>query len=149
MTQPSIVADATLSPTTSVSVNQVQLPVCLTSRLYCNVTGTSFYPNIIILSISALRELIEKNSLLVLNWLYDLLPLPPLPMRFHADLIEVIAGRDMDAAELARRRHAQFGLKYTPRAVAGASIGAEDRWRLRDTRMAESLPLQVGTAAPR
>ena len=39
--------------------------------------------------VSALRELIEKNSVLVWNWLYDLVaPQSAHPSRFHADLID-------------------------------------------------------------
>lgn len=99
--------------------------------------------------VSALRELIEKNSVLVLNWLYDLVALKsPLPIHFHADLIDVITGRDVEAAEQAMRKHIQYGEEDTIRAVAGASTNPESRWRLRGSPAGESIPVQVNTATP-
>jgi DNA-binding GntR family transcriptional regulator len=99
--------------------------------------------------ISALRELIEKNSVLVLNWLYDLVAPPsPLPLRFHADLIEVVTGRDVEAAEQAMRKHIQYGEEITIRAVTRANTNPESRWRLRGSPTGESIPAQVSTATP-
>jgi GntR family transcriptional regulator, rspAB operon transcriptional repressor len=96
----------------------------------------------------ALRELIEKNSVLVLNWLYDLVtPQTPLPLRFHSDLIDVVTGRDVDAAEQAMRKHVQYGEEETVRAVVRASTSPESRWRLRGSPVEESNPVQVGTTA--
>jgi len=99
--------------------------------------------------ISALRELIEKNNLLVLNWLYDLVtPQPPLPFRFHADLIQVVTGQDVEAAEQAMRKHVRFGEEATVRAVARASTSPDSRWRLRSTPITESIPAPVSAETP-
>ena len=99
--------------------------------------------------ISALREMIERNSILVLNWLYDLVTLKsPLPIRFHTDLNDAITGRDVEAAEQAMRKHIQFGEEDTVRAVAGASTSPEKRWRLRGAPLEESVPMPVNAASP-
>jgi GntR family transcriptional regulator, rspAB operon transcriptional repressor len=62
---------------------------------------------------AALCHAIEKNQVLVFNWLYDmaadLLKLPP---RFHLDLAKAVAGPDPEQADLAIRKHIRYGLNY-------------------------------------
>lgn len=100
--------------------------------------------------ISALRDLIEKNSVLVWNWLYDLVaPQSAHPSRFHGDLIEAITGGDVEAAEQAMRKHIQFGEEDTIRAVARFNTSPEGRWRLRGSPVGEQIPIQAGAAFPR
>lgn len=78
--------------------------------------------------ISALQELIDKNNLLVFNWMFDLVSNQP-PM-FHKELLETVTGTDADAAEQAMRKHVQFGLEDTVRDVARLESGQNGRWRL-------------------
>jgi DNA-binding GntR family transcriptional regulator len=97
--------------------------------------------------ISALRELIEKNNILVWNWLYDLVAPPSAhPSRFHEDLISVVTGRDADAAQNAMRQHIQFGLEQTIRTIARPTVGTENRWRLRSSPAGEYVQVQSNSA---
>jgi DNA-binding GntR family transcriptional regulator len=58
-----------------------------------------------------LRQAIEKNHVLILNWLYDVAAhRPPLPPRHHRDLMEALAKNDPDEADKAMRYHVRFGL---------------------------------------
>ena len=94
--------------------------------------------------VAALRELIEKNSVLVLNWMYDLLtPQQPLPDRFHSELIDVVIGRDVEAAERAMRKHVRYGEEATIRAVARSSASPDSRWRVRGSSMEEDVVARV------
>ena len=99
--------------------------------------------------IAALRELIEKNSVLVLNWVYDLLTpqLTHLP-RFHSDLIEVVTGKDVEAADRAMRKHIRYGEEATIRAVARTNRNSESRWRLRSSPAEEAIGREVSTGIP-
>jgi DNA-binding GntR family transcriptional regulator len=66
----------------------------------------------------ALREAIEKNHVLVFNWLFDISGRErPLPPRFHEQLIRVVGGNDADAAEKAMREHIRYGLEEITRAI--------------------------------
>lgn len=99
--------------------------------------------------ISALRELIEKNNVLVWNWLYDLVaPQSAHPSRFHAELIAGVTGVDADAAERAMRQHIQFGEEHTIRTVVRVNSGPGNRWRLRDSPAVENVPESASVATP-
>jgi GntR family transcriptional regulator, rspAB operon transcriptional repressor len=88
---------------------------------------------------AALRELIQKNSVLVWNWLYDsVAPQPAHPSRFHADLIDAVTGKDVEGAERAMRKHIQFGEEDTIRVIASATT-PESRWRVRGSPVAEQV----------
>lgn len=66
----------------------------------------------------ALREAIEKNHVLVFNWLFDISGRErPLPPHFHEHLMEAVAGTDPDAAEKAMREHIRYGLEEISRAI--------------------------------
>ena len=100
--------------------------------------------------ISALREMIEKNSVLVLNWIFDLVARQaPLPPGFHSELITAVTGTDVEAAEQAMRKHIQYGEEEDILAAALASTGADGRWRLCGLPREERLPEQVNPATPR
>jgi DNA-binding GntR family transcriptional regulator len=59
---------------------------------------------------SALREMIEKNHVLVFNWLFDVAASrPPLPRRFHRDLIEALNRGKVEVADRAMRDHVRYG----------------------------------------
>jgi DNA-binding GntR family transcriptional regulator len=98
--------------------------------------------------VSALRELIEKNNILVWNWLYDLIaPQSGHPQRFHRDLASVITKTDVDAAEQAMRLHIQFGREHTIRTVVSVNSSPATRWRLREAPAAQNAPVTL-TGAP-
>jgi len=100
--------------------------------------------------VSALRDLIEKNSVLVLNWIFDLVThQAPRPSGFHSALIDAVTGTDVEAAEQAMREHIKYGEEEDIRAAALAGTNADSRWRLRGSSVRESLPVQVSLATPR
>lgn len=58
-----------------------------------------------------LQEMIEKNHVLIFNWLYDVASRrPPLPPHFHRDLIAALNSGRVEAACQAMRKHVRFGL---------------------------------------
>jgi DNA-binding GntR family transcriptional regulator len=81
---------------------------------------------------SALREMIEKNNVLVLNWLYDLSGhQPPLPPRFHRDLAAILNTGDPLAADAAMRQHVRWGIDETVQAIRRTKPPVSPKWRLR------------------
>ncbi len=81
---------------------------------------------------SALREMIERNNVLVLNWLYDLVgQQPTTPPRFHRDLIEVLCGTEPEAADAAMRRHVRWGIEETVQSILQIKPHSGGKWRLR------------------
>jgi DNA-binding GntR family transcriptional regulator len=60
----------------------------------------------------ALREMIEKNHVLIFNWLFDVAASrPSLPTHFHRDLIGALNKGKVDAADRAMRTHVRYGLE--------------------------------------
>ena len=58
-----------------------------------------------------LGEMIERNHVLILNWLFDVgARRTPLPHDFHAQLVEALVSGDPDRADAAMRAHVQYGL---------------------------------------
>lgn len=75
-----------------------------------------------------LSGLIEKNQVLILNWLYDVAARRrALPPRFHRALAEVLASGEVLPADDAMRRHVQYGLEET---VANMQTQTPLEWRL-------------------
>jgi GntR family transcriptional regulator, rspAB operon transcriptional repressor len=59
----------------------------------------------------ALKRTIEKNHVLIFNWLFDVAAQrPPLPPRFHRDLAAAINSADPEAADEAMRAHIRYGI---------------------------------------
>lgn len=59
---------------------------------------------------NALTSMIEKNNVLIFNWLFDVAASrPPLPPRFHRDLIQALNRGDVPAADMAMRAHIRHG----------------------------------------
>jgi DNA-binding GntR family transcriptional regulator len=80
---------------------------------------------------AALQALIQKNNVLVFNWLFDVVGLPlVLPPRFHQELAEVLAGTDANAAEAAMRAHVRYGVEETVHAIKRLHSRPERKWRL-------------------
>jgi DNA-binding GntR family transcriptional regulator len=81
---------------------------------------------------AALREMIEKNNVLVLNWLYDLSGhQPPPPPRFHRDLAAILNTGDPLAADAAMRQHVRWGIDQTVEAIRRTKSPSSPKWRLR------------------
>ena len=80
---------------------------------------------------AALHEMIQKNNVLVFNWLFDVASrqVARLP-RFHQELVEHLTGTDAEAAEAAMRAHVRYGVEETVSAVRSLQPLPERKWRL-------------------
>jgi len=67
---------------------------------------------------AALCEGLQKNQLLIFNWLFDVAADHEMPRNFHAALIEAVADTDPDVAESAMRRHVRHGLEEIQAEIA-------------------------------
>ena len=68
-----------------------------------------------------LCQAIEKNHVLIFNWMYDVAAeRPPLPPRFHHDLMEALCSSDPEAADRAMRHHVRYGLDNVLRGIRPA-----------------------------
>ena len=66
----------------------------------------------------ALRKTIEKNHVLIFNWAFDVAARrPPLPARFHRELVGALCKGDPEAADAAMREHIRYGLGNIVRAI--------------------------------
>jgi DNA-binding GntR family transcriptional regulator len=65
-----------------------------------------------------LTEMLEKNQLLVFNWLFDINAQSTMPAGWHAELAEVLTGHDPDAANLAMGNHIRSGMSDIQEAIA-------------------------------
>jgi DNA-binding GntR family transcriptional regulator len=81
---------------------------------------------------SLLRQMIERNHVLILNWLFDVSGRrTPLPPRFHAQLAKVLVSGSPARADAAMRAHVRYGLEE----VAGQLRNlAAPEWRVRRSR---------------
>jgi DNA-binding GntR family transcriptional regulator len=60
----------------------------------------------------ALEQMIERNHVLILNWLFDVTARKtPLPPRFHGELVEAVVSQDPERADAAMRAHVRYGLR--------------------------------------
>ena len=58
-----------------------------------------------------LCQALERNHVMIFNWIYDVAAArPPLPQRFHQDLIAAISEGDPESADRAMRLHVRYGL---------------------------------------
>jgi DNA-binding GntR family transcriptional regulator len=81
---------------------------------------------------SLLQNMIERNHVLILNWLFDVAGRrTPLPPRFHSDLAEALVSGDTARADAAMRAHVRYGLVEVTGQV-GALTAVE--WRERPGR---------------
>jgi len=80
---------------------------------------------------AGLREMIQKNNVLVFNWLFDVAgeQLARAP-RFHQDFAEKLTGTDADAAQAAVRDHVRFGVDETVSAIKLLQPLPDRKWRL-------------------
>jgi len=76
-----------------------------------------------------LKEAIEKNHVLIHNWFYDVAAKRrSLPPHFHADLVKLVTGDDIYAADEAMRQHVRYGLSYIVERIVPETAG---EWRLK------------------
>src|SRR5204863_6121278 len=60
---------------------------------------------------SLLRQMIERNHVLIMNWLFDVTGRrTPLPPRFHSELAEALISGDVQRADTAMRAHVRYGV---------------------------------------
>lgn len=67
---------------------------------------------------SLLCEMLEKNQLLVFNWLFDINAESSMPAGWHTELAEVLVGNNPDAAALAMGNHIRSGMSEIQEAIA-------------------------------
>ena len=66
-----------------------------------------------------LRRTIEKNHVLIFNWLFDVAAKrQPLPGRFHRELIDELNQGDPERADRAMRAHIRYGVEANVNAIA-------------------------------
>jgi GntR family transcriptional regulator, rspAB operon transcriptional repressor len=77
-----------------------------------------------------LRHSIEKEQVLIFNWLYDVAAQQRIPLRgFHSALADALCSGDPLVADAAMRKHVQSGLNHVLKRLANYDNG--DNWRLR------------------
>ena len=116
---------------------------------------------------AALRDAIEKNHVLIFNWLYDIAAEFHMPPDWHHDLVDIVARNDPDAAEAAMRKHVRYGIEEIQALIAsrfGPDFGrleraqpshpparsepvAEARWRFNAGRGPSPARIQRGRAS--
>ena len=65
-----------------------------------------------------LGQALERNHVMIFNWIYDVAAeRPPLPPRFHQDLIDAISQGDPEVADRAMRAHVRYGLSNILRGI--------------------------------
>jgi DNA-binding GntR family transcriptional regulator len=80
----------------------------------------------------ALRDAIEKNHVLVFNWLFDTVAeRRTLPPQFHSQLMQALSSKDPGAADAAMREHIRYGLDQVLHSIQPQLD--RDNWRLRQS----------------
>jgi DNA-binding GntR family transcriptional regulator len=84
----------------------------------------------------ALQKMIQKNNVLVFNWLFDVAvhQFASSP-RSHRELAESLTRDDADAAEAAMRVHVRFGVEETVSTIKRLKPLPERKWRQARTRV--------------
>ncbi|MGI4831101.1 MAG: GntR family transcriptional regulator [Janthinobacterium lividum] len=65
-----------------------------------------------------LCNMLEKNQVLVFNWLFDIAADSQMPPQWHLELVDVLIGSDADAAALAMGRHIRTGMQDIQQSIA-------------------------------
>jgi DNA-binding GntR family transcriptional regulator len=75
-----------------------------------------------------LRDAIEREQVLVFNWLFDTAAHQrSLPPPFHSELAAVLTGHSIEAADKAMRTHVRYGLEHVLDVLRPSA--AENGWR--------------------
>jgi GntR family transcriptional regulator, rspAB operon transcriptional repressor len=78
---------------------------------------------------SLLRDAIEREQVLIFNWLFDTAAQQrTLPANFHAELAAALASGSLEVADVAMRSHVRYGLDYVLDALRPFTNGNE--WRV-------------------
>ncbi|MGH9343384.1 MAG: GntR family transcriptional regulator [Terriglobia bacterium] len=67
---------------------------------------------------AGLCDAIEREHVLIFNWLYDISTKVPNPPQRHTELMEALSGKSAEAAERAMRKHIRYGLEEIQAAIA-------------------------------
>jgi DNA-binding GntR family transcriptional regulator len=87
-----------------------------------------------------LRAMIEKNHVLIFNWLFDIAASrPPLPPRFHRDLVRALNGGKPETADRAMRKHVRFGVATVVDKIGPRANGVKFERVKEPARQAQSL----------
>jgi DNA-binding GntR family transcriptional regulator len=80
---------------------------------------------------------IEKEQVLILNWLYDIAAdRRTQPEEFHSSLAEALCSNDPQVADEAMRAHVRYGLNQVLERLANYDAG--DSWRLKSKHLEEN-----------
>ncbi len=74
-----------------------------------------------------LYEMLEKNQVLIFNWLCDVATDSQMPAHWHSDLMKVLTANDPDAAALSMGSHIRSGMSDIQSAIA-ARFGTDLSW---------------------
>jgi DNA-binding GntR family transcriptional regulator len=89
-----------------------------------------------------LRQMIERNHVLILNWLFDVAGRrTPLPPGFHSELVEALVSGDPARADAAMRAHVRYGL---PEIASHICALDAPEWRERRRRGSDSAEATQG-----
>ena len=77
-----------------------------------------------------LYEMLEKNQVLIFNWLFDVAADSQMPAQWHGTLMDVLNSNDPDAAALAMGTHIRTGMSEIQSAIA-ARFGTDLSWMQR------------------
>jgi DNA-binding GntR family transcriptional regulator len=84
---------------------------------------------------AALRDAIEKEQVLIFNWLFDTAAKRrELGSDFHAQLTDALAAGTPEQATTAMRRHIQRGLREVLEGLASPNSRVESGWRSKNSR---------------
>jgi DNA-binding GntR family transcriptional regulator len=97
-----------------------------------------------------LRKMIEKNHVLIFNWLFDVAASrPPLPPRFHRDLVEALNSGKVETADRAMRKHVRYGLASVVE-ILGPRAGSARFERVKADAVSKSpRPSRLARSVPR
>ncbi len=65
-----------------------------------------------------LYDLLEKNQVLIFNWLFDVAADSQMPAQWHSDLMDIVKGDSPDAAALAMGKHIRTGMSEIQLSIA-------------------------------
>jgi DNA-binding GntR family transcriptional regulator len=77
-----------------------------------------------------LYEMLEKNQVLIFNWLFDVAADSQMPAQWHGKLTDVLNGHNPDAAALAMGTHIRTGMSEIQSAIA-ERFGTDLSWMQR------------------
>lgn len=93
----------------------------------------------------ALQDMIQKNSVLIFNWLFDVTGHQiARSSRFHQELADILAGTDPDAAQAASRAHVRYGIEEIVAGIKLMQPTTEPKWRSGRAKLTSQAPIQKG-----